>query len=116
MAADTVPASDTGANPEATSADLPPVSAGFMALYSFTQFAAWLAILTPVTITIALHIGKIATRAEKGAYLATTLSIGAFCAMVAAPIWGALSDVTRARITQRSAGGGTRKTSAALAG
>lgn len=84
------------------SASMPkPVTGGFMALYAFTQYAHWLAILTPVTITIAMRIGQIATPAEKNAYLATIMSIGAFCAMVAAPIWGAISDHTTARIGRR---------------
>jgi MFS family permease len=78
-----------------------PVSGWFMALYAFTQYAHWLAILTPVTITIALRIGQIATPDQKGASLATIMSIGAFCAMIAAPIWGAISDNTRARIGRR---------------
>lgn len=80
-----------------------PVTGGFMALYAFTQYAHWLAILTPVTITIALRIGQIATPAQKNADLATIMSIGAFCAMIAAPIWGAISDHTTARIGRRKA-------------
>jgi len=77
------------------------VSAGFMFIYGFAQFAAWLAILTPITITIALRVGEIATPGQKANYLATVLAIGAFCAMVAAPIWGAISDHTTARIGRR---------------
>ncbi|MDF0544305.1 MFS transporter [Sphingobium sp. H39-3-25] len=85
----------------ASGSDLQPVSGRFMAIYAFTQYAHWLAILTPVTIAIAMHIGKIAAPGERGTYLATIMSIGAFCAMVAAPIWGAVSDSTTARIGRR---------------
>ncbi len=77
------------------------VSAGFMAIYAFAQFSAWLAILTPIVITIALRVGEIAPPDQKASYLALVLSIGAFCAMVAAPIWGAISDHTTARIGRR---------------
>ncbi|NOW45330.1 MFS family permease [Novosphingobium sp. SG751A] len=84
------------------SASMPrPVSGGFMALYTFTQYAHWLAILTPVTITIAMRIGQIAPPDQKSAYLATIMSVGALFAMVAAPIWGAISDHTTARIGRR---------------
>lgn len=84
------------------SASMPrPVSGGFMALYAFTQYAHWLAILTPVTITIAMRIGQIAPPDQKSAYLATIMSVGALFAMVAAPIRGAISDHTTARIGRR---------------
>lgn len=77
------------------------VSPAFMAIYAFTQYAHWLAILTPVTITIAMRIGQIATPAQKSAYLATIMSVGALFAMIAAPFWGAISDHTRAKIGRR---------------
>jgi MFS family permease len=77
------------------------VSPAFMAVYTFLQFSHWLAILTPVTITIAMRIGTIAPPDQKSAYLASIMSIGAFFAMVAAPFWGAVSDHTRSRLGRR---------------
>lgn len=90
-----------GASTQKPEMPLAPVSAGFMAIYGFTQFAHWLALLTPVTITIALRIDQISTPAEKGTFLAIITSIGAFCAMISGPIWGAISDHTTARIGRR---------------
>ncbi|WP_340318081.1 MFS transporter [Rhizorhabdus argentea] len=78
-----------------------PVSKRFMFAYALAQYTAWLAILTPVIMTIALKVSKIASAAEKGVYLSTILAIGAFGALVAAPIWGAISDRTRARVGRR---------------
>lgn len=84
------------------SASMPrPVTSGFMALYTFIQYAHWLAVLTPVTITIALRIGQIASPGQKAASLATIMAVGAFSAMAAAPVWGAISDQTTARMGRR---------------
>lgn len=77
------------------------VSAGFMAVYAFAQFSAWLGILTPIVVTLALRVGEIAPPDEKAGALSVILAIGAFFAMVAAPIWGAISDNTTARIGRR---------------
>lgn len=82
-------------------APLKPVSAWFMFVYWFAQFAAWVGILTPVVVTIAIRVDQIADPAEKAAQLGVILAIGAFGAMVACPIWGAISDRTTARIGRR---------------
>lgn len=71
------------------------VSGWFMFCYTFTQFTAWLALLTPIIITLALKVEEITDQEHKAAYLAAILAPGAFGAMLAAPIWGALSDATR---------------------
>jgi MFS family permease len=72
-----------------------------MFAYWLTQFAAWLALLTPVIITIAMQVGRIAKPGEKEESLGLILGIGAALAMIAAPIWGAISDRTQARIGKR---------------
>jgi len=80
----------------------PPSASGwFLLLYWFAQFAAWTGILTPVIVTIAIRVGQIATAEEKAAQLGVILAIGAFGAMLAAPVWGAISDRTTARIGRR---------------
>ena len=78
-----------------------PASARFIVAYWLAQFGEWLAILTPVVVTIALRVGQIADPAEKAAQLGLVLGIGAFGALIAAPIWGEISDRTRWRFGRR---------------
>jgi MFS family permease len=77
------------------------VSTRFMIAYALTQYAAWLGIFAPVVLTIALKVSHITSAAEKGGQLAAVLAIGAFGAMAAAPIWGAISDRTKSRFGRR---------------
>jgi MFS family permease len=72
-----------------------------MFVYWFAQFAAWVGILTPVIVTIAIRVSQIATPEEKAAQLGVILSVGALGALLAAPLWGAISDRTTARIGRR---------------
>ncbi len=72
-----------------------------MLAYWLAQFAAWLALLTPVVITIALKIRQIAGEEGKAEWLGLILGVGAVAAMISAPIWGAISDRTTARIGRR---------------
>ncbi|MBG6117390.1 MULTISPECIES: MFS transporter [unclassified Sphingobium] len=78
-----------------------PVSLAFIAVYILAQFGIWVALLTPVIMTIALRVGAIATEAEKGRWLGWILAVGAFVALIATPICGALSDLTRSRFGRR---------------
>ncbi|OAN56596.1 MULTISPECIES: MFS transporter [unclassified Sphingobium] len=78
-----------------------PVSLAFIAVYVLAQFGIWVALLTPVVITMALRVGAIATEAEKGRWLGIILAIGGFVALVVTPICGALSDRTRSRFGRR---------------
>lgn len=73
----------------------------FITAYWLAQFGEWLAILTPVIVTIALRVSQIADPAQKAAQLGLVLGIGAFGALVAAPIWGQISDRTRWRLGRR---------------
>jgi MFS family permease len=81
--------------------DAPNLHWHVMLAYWFVQFAAWLALLTPIFVTMALRMAEIAEPKHKAAYLGLTLGIGAATSMVSAPIWGALSDRTRAPIGRR---------------
>lgn len=78
-----------------------PVSFGFIVVYVLAQFGIWVALLTPVVITIALRVSEIAGEEEKGRWLGIILSIGGFVALVVTPIFGALSDRTRSRFGRR---------------
>jgi len=79
----------------------PSVSGRFMFAYALAQYTAWLGIMAPVILTIALKVSMIASPAQKGVYLSTVLALGAFGALVAAPIWGAISDRTKSRFGRR---------------
>lgn len=72
-----------------------------MVAYWLVQFAAWLALLTPLVITIALKISRIAGESGKAEWLGLILGVGAAAAMISAPIWGAISDRTTARMGRR---------------
>lgn len=48
-------------------AERAPVSIGFIAVYVLAQFGIWVALLTPVVITIAVRVSEIAGEAEKAA-------------------------------------------------
>lgn len=86
---------------DASGSDVRRVSGGFIAVYVLAQFGIWVALLTPVVLTIALRVGEIATEAEKGQWLGVILATGAFVALVSAPVCGALSDRTRSRFGRR---------------
>lgn len=79
----------------------PTVSLGFVAIYVLAQFGIWVALLTPVVMTLALRVGEIASEAEKGRWLGIILATGGFVALVATPVCGALSDRTRSRFGRR---------------
>jgi MFS family permease len=69
--------------------------------YWLAQYAAWLALLTPVVITIAVRLGHITDQEHKASWLGWIMGVGAMAAMIAAPIWGTISDRTRSRIGKR---------------
>jgi MFS family permease len=80
---------------------MPSVGWHIMLAYLLAQYAAWLALLTPVAITIALRLSEITPASEKAGWLGLIMGIGAAAAMISAPIWGAISDKTTARIGKR---------------
>jgi len=79
---------------------LRPVSWRFIGLYALGYTGAWLALLTPVLVSIALRLRALsATSAPRD--LALVLSIGAIFAIVGNPVFGHLSDRTRSRFGRR---------------
>ena len=72
----------------------------FIALYALAYTGIWLALLTPVVVTIALRVSALGSTAP-AQDLALILSAGATCAMIAAPIFGFLSDRTTSRFGMR---------------
>ncbi|GGM10923.1 MFS transporter [Streptomyces fumigatiscleroticus] len=68
---------------------------------AFAQFGAYLAVLTPVTVTLALRVSQIVPEADRGTALGQVLSVGALLAMIGNPVFGALSDRTTSRFGRR---------------
>lgn len=65
------------------------------------QLGVFLAVLTPVTVTLALRVAQIVPPSERGTSLGRVLSVGAVLAMIANPLFGALSDRTTSRLGRR---------------
>jgi MFS family permease len=77
-----------------------PVGWGFIFFYALGYTGTWLALLTPVLVSLALRLRQLspvtATRD-----LALVLSVGAVFALVSNPVFGHLSDRTRSRFGRR---------------
>ncbi len=76
------------------------VGVGFIIAYAAAYFGSWIAILTPVVVTLALRVQQI-NPAGKAASLSLVLGIGALFALLANPFFGKLSDRTRSRFGMR---------------
>lgn len=84
-----------------TGAAQPRASRRFIAAYWIAQCGNWLGLLTPVTLTIAMRIAEIADPAQKMSQLGMILGVGALASIIATPVWGHISDHTRARVGRR---------------
>lgn len=73
---------------------------GFIALYALAYTGTWLALLTPVLVTIALKVRQLAPEAAASS-LSLVLGFGAFFALVGNPLFGRLSDRTTSRFGMR---------------
>jgi MFS family permease len=78
-----------------------PVSTGFMLSYLLMVFAIYAALFAPLLATLAIKLGQISAEGNKAVDLGAVLAPGAFAALVAAPIFGALSDRTKSRFGRR---------------
>lgn len=76
------------------------VSWGFIGLYALGYTGTWLALLTPILVSLALRLRQLAP-ASATHDLALVLSIGAIFAIVSNPVFGHLSDRTRSRLGRR---------------
>jgi MFS family permease len=73
---------------------------GFVARFGFASFTTWLALLTPVVVTLALRVQQI-DPVHKERSLGLILGVGAFLATVANPLIGRASDRTTSRFGRR---------------
>ncbi|MET0498594.1 MAG: MFS transporter [Steroidobacteraceae bacterium] len=66
---------------------------GFIGLYALAYAGTWLALLTPIVVTLALRVQQL-TPDRAAQNLSIVLAIGATCALLAGPVFGRLSDRT----------------------
>lgn len=76
------------------------VSNGFIIRYFIGFIGVYLVLMTPAAMTLAVRVGQIAPDSKASA-LGTIIGIGAFMALLANPIFGRLSDMTRSRFGRR---------------
>jgi len=76
------------------------VSWGFIGLYALGYTGTWLALLTPILVSLALRLRQL-DPPNATHDLALVLSMGAIFAIVSNPIFGHLSDRTRSRFGRR---------------
>jgi len=76
------------------------VSWRFVLVYALAYTGTWIALLTPVLITIALKIRQL-TPGEAAGNHSLVLSVGAFFALASNPFFGRLSDRTSSRFGMR---------------
>lgn len=72
----------------------------FITVYAFAYTGTWLALLTPVIVTIALRVRQLSPT-NSAQYLSLILAVGACCALIAGPVFGRLSDRTTSRFGMR---------------
>jgi MFS family permease len=69
---------------------------GFIAIYAGAYTGTWLALLTPIMVTLALRLRELAP-AQAANHLSLVLSVGALFALFGNPMFGRLSDSTTSR-------------------
>jgi MFS family permease len=77
------------------------VSNWFMFAFLLTVFAFYAALFAPLIASLAVKLGQISSAGDKAVDLGAILAPGAFAALVAAPIFGALSDRTKGSFGRR---------------
>ncbi|XVV15116.1 MFS transporter [Actinoplanes sp. CA-131856] len=86
--------------PPVTTPGTPDAPTRLIVAMALAQFGAYLTILTPVVVTLAIRVADIAPD-NKAAALGTVLSVGAVLAVIGNPFFGAMSDRTTSRFGRR---------------
>lgn len=89
-------ASAAHGSPDAADIAQPRVGHTFVLIYALAYAGVWLALLTPMLVTIALKVRQLSP-VNASSQLALVLSVGAFCAMIGNPLFGRMSDRTTSR-------------------
>lgn len=92
---------DATTSPTSAESPLRPAPAKLIAALAVAQFGVYLAVLTPVMVTLALRVSQIVPEDGRGTALGQVLSVGALLAMLGNPVFGALSDRTTGRFGRR---------------
>jgi MFS family permease len=79
--------------------DLPKVGASYIWLLVLAVFGSYMALVTPIAISLAIKVEQLAPANEE--YLGYVTGAGALTALVASPLLGMLSDRTRSRLGRR---------------
>lgn len=87
-----------GAEPEGFD-DMPPVTASYIWLLVFAVFGVFMAFVTPIAISLAIRVEDLAPGRDE--YLGYITGAGGITAVLAAPLFGRLSDRTRSRLGRR---------------
>ncbi|GAA0956870.1 MFS transporter [Actinocorallia libanotica] len=77
-----------------------PVSRGFITLYVLALLGTYLAVMTPLLVSLAVHLEQI-DEARKETNLGLVIGVGTFVNIVAGPVIGRLSDLTTGRWGRR---------------
>ncbi|NTI24400.1 MFS transporter [Rhizobium rhizogenes] len=77
-----------------------PVTNVFLAKYAIAYCGLFVALLTPVAMTLAIRIGAL-DATGKGASLGSILGLGALFALIANPLFGQISDRTQSPLGRR---------------
>lgn len=93
-------AQDLPPRSEPTSAPPERVGPVFITVYTAAYLGLWVALMTPVVVTLAVRIQQIDPAGKEGS-LALVTGVGAFLALVANPFFGKLSDRTVSRFGMR---------------
>lgn len=80
--------------------ELRPWGRGITSLYTLANFGAWIALITPIAITLALKVAEI-DPANKTTNYSLVLGIGSFAHLFVGPIMGVISDRTTSRFGMR---------------
>jgi MFS family permease len=82
-----------------SSDDRPKVGASYIWLLVIAVFGAFMALVTPIAISLAIKVAQLAPANEE--YLGYITGAGALTALIASPLVGMLSDRTRSRLGRR---------------
>ncbi|WP_198653586.1 MFS transporter [Actinocorallia populi] len=82
-----------------TSGGLPEVGTSYIWLMVCAQFGVFMAFVTPIAISLAIKVEQLAPAHEE--YLGYITGAGGITAVLAAPLFGMLSDRTRSRLGRR---------------
>lgn len=93
-----------GGNELPLSSDSPsalrPWRKGMLSLYTLANFGAWIALITPIAITLALRVAQI-DPTNKTTNYGLILGVGSFAHLFVGPIMGVISDRTTSRLGMR---------------